>query len=412
MPNWSQPKGKQRTSICDSTARLNIWHGAVRSSKTVAANLRWLRYVAQAIKSDVPGDLLMFGKTERTLKRNILDPIAEFLGTGTFSYNRGEGEISIWGRKIHIVGANDERAEGKIRGGTYLGAYGDELTLIPESFFKMLLSRLSLPGAMLFGTTNPDGPYHWLRAQYLEAEGLNLRQFHFTLEDNPHLPVEYIEQLKKEYSGLWYKRFILGLWVQAAGAIYDMWGDENVTQLQAPESAAYVVDIDYGTANPCTFSLKRVWRDGEVMRVHTEREYWHDGRESGRQKTDAEYVDDLVQFVQGVPGKPPVYVDPSALSFIVAGKKRGLRMTEAVNDVLDGVRFVGSMVAARTYTVDPSCTHTIRNYQSYVWDEKAQARGEDRPLKEHDHACDRDRYGIYTHLGGQRQTKGGVQVTL
>jgi len=417
--SWLAPQGKQLYSIENSTKRLNIWHGAVRSSKTVGANFRWLQFIGHVNRHKIPGDLLMWGKTERTLKRNILDPFKEFLPKGAFHLNRGEGELFIWGRKIHIVGANDERAESKIRGATYLGAYGDELTLTPESFFKMLLSRLSLPGATLFGTTNPDGPYHYLKQDYLDREELNLAQFQFLLEDNPHLPPGYVEELKKEYTGLWYKRFILGLWVMAAGAIYDMWTDDNVWKLDEKLLArtkttkpTFIADVDYGTSNPCTFSIKRLWKEGDKQRIHVVREYWYDSQEAGKQKTDQAYLDDLAEFVEGYPGRMPIYVDPSAASFIVAGKERGFRMLEADNAVLDGIRFVSSLLATQQLTFDPSCVHSVRNYQSYVWDEKAQRRGLDEPVKQHDHACDRDRYGIYTHFGGDRRTIYGVHVDM
>lgn len=409
---WSKPQGKQWRSMQDAQRRLNIWHGSVRSGKTVGANWRWMQYVGWCVKHSIPGDLLMFGKTERTLKRNILDPLASFMGAKRFAYNKGEGEVYMWGRKIHVVGANDERAEGKIRGGTYLAAYGDELTLTPESFFKMLLSRLSLPGARLFGTTNPDSPYHYIKADYLDNEALDLASFQFGLDDNPFLDPAYVEALKAEYTGLWYKRFILGLWVMAAGAVYDMWGDDNVRPLPAdvkPEQ--YIADVDYGTSNPCTFSLKAIWHVNGVPHVHTLREYYYDGRDKG-QKTDEQYMDDLAAFLEGVPGRPRIYVDPSAASFIVAGKKRGFRMVEANNDVLDGIRTVSAFIESGRYTVDPSCRETVRSYQSYIWDEKAQRRGEDKPLKENDHPTDRDRYGIYTHFGGERRTKGGAQVTV
>ena len=127
MPSWDKSRrpqvweldkgGKQAKSVIDSTARINIWHGPVRSGKTVGANWRWMYGIGQAVKLKIPGDFLMFGKTERTLKRNILDPLAEFMGPDRFRYNKGEGECFIWGRRVHIVGANDERSEGKIRGG-------------------------------------------------------------------------------------------------------------------------------------------------------------------------------------------------------------------------------------------------------------------------------------------------------
>ena len=249
--------------------------------------------------------------------------------------------------------------------------------------------------AMLFGTTNPDGPYHWFKKNFIDRiDELNMVRFKFGLEDNPFLDPTYIEELKKEYVGLWYKRFILGLWVLAAGAVYDMWDeDKHVKSLAALEGIhgaikpyRHIVDVDYGTSNATTFSHKIFFKAGGETHVHTLREYYHDGREAG-QKTDAQYLDDLAKFMEGIPGKPKVIVDPSAASFKVAGAQRGFYMQEAKNDVIDGIRTVSTFLGSGRYTVDPSCKETLKGYASYVWDEKAQKRGEDKPLKENDHTC-------------------------
>lgn len=94
----------------------------------------------------------------------------------------------ILGRVVHLIGASDARSEGRLRGLTASVAYADEITLLPEPFFVQLLARLSVPGAILLGTTNPDGPRHWLKAQYLDRQHeLDLRSWHFQLADNPAL---------------------------------------------------------------------------------------------------------------------------------------------------------------------------------------------------------------------------------
>ncbi len=400
---------KQQQAYKQSTARINIAWGPVRSGKTEGLEIwRWIDYAINGPK----GDLLMSGKTLKTLERNVLRRIAELLPVQSFSYSLSKKEARICGRRVELEGANDEGAEGKIRGMTLAGAMLNEITLQPESFFNQCLARMSVKGAKLFGTTNTDSPYHWLKVNYLDREeSLNLRQWKFNLEDNPFLDPDYVESLKAEYTGLWYKRFILGLWVQAAGAVYDMWSDKNVQKVDPGKVRTWFADCDYGTSNPCTFSLKGTWIEDGKPRIHTFKEYYYDGRNRG-QKTDAEYVEDLKAFIQNAPGRIPVYTDPSAASFITAGRKSGIRMVEASNEVLDGIRFVSSWVQDHTYTVDPSCKETIKGYQSYIWDEKAQKRGEDKPLKENDHTCDRDRYGIYTHFGGERRTKGGTLTTL
>lgn len=146
---------KQEQSIKNSTKRINIWEGPVRSGKTVASIYRWIHFCFYGPQ----GQLAMIGKTERTLAHNIIDPLQEILGNSC-RYIQGKGEIVIGDRTLYVFGANDRRSEEKIRGGTWAGCYGDELTLWPEEVFKMVLSRMSIEGAKFFGTTNTDSPFH------------------------------------------------------------------------------------------------------------------------------------------------------------------------------------------------------------------------------------------------------------
>ena len=169
------------------------------------------------------GSYLMAAKTLTALHRNCLNLLQELVGENNFSFSISKKEGMLFGRKVYFEGVNDIRAENKIRGLTLDGAYCDELTLFSEDFFAMLLSRLSKPGAKLFATTNPDSPYHWLKVNYIDAaekRGLSLLFLNFLLEDNTTLDAEYVENLKKEYTGVFYDRFILGRWVVAEGLIY------------------------------------------------------------------------------------------------------------------------------------------------------------------------------------------------
>ncbi|MEA4884273.1 MAG: PBSX family phage terminase large subunit [Clostridia bacterium] len=387
---WGGFSRQGLTSIAESTARLNIWEGAVRSSKTICSLVRWLEYV----KAGPPGDLLMTGKTERTLKRNILDPIESIVGRGNFRCNMGSGEARLFDRRVYIAGANDERSESKIRGVTLAGAYGDELTLWPESFFRMLLSRLSVEGASLFGTTNPDGPMHWLKVDYLDRAGeLNLRSWHFELEDNPNLSREFVESLKREYTGLWYKRFISGLWVMAEGAVYDMWDEDKRLFRDMPDKfTRMAVGVDYGTANPTAFVL--AGQSG--AQIYVPAEYYYDSRRTGRQKTDSEYAKDLKEFIAGK-GVQAIVIDPSAASFIAECRRQGIGpIRHADNSVLDGIRDVSSHMSRDVLFVHENCKNLRKELSGYVWDAKAQAKGEDRPVKVNDHAADALRYVIRT----------------
>lgn len=385
---------KQIRSCQEATSRLNIWEGSVRSGKTYATMWKWFSWVPlEAPKTDT---LLMIGKTTRTLERNILRPMSEMFGEDRFRYSLAKGQALLMGRVVDLVNANDERAQDKIRGSTVAGAYGDEITLWPESFFTMLLSRLSVKGAKFFGTTNPDSPFHWLKANYLDRQDLlNLSRWTFRLEDNTYLDPDYVTALKAEYTGLWYKRFILGQWCQAEGAVYDMWNETKHVIQHLPDTGPleHYIGIDYGTSNPTVF-LDVAIRGEKVYAAH---EYYWGSRETGKQKTDSEYADDLLHFMQQFNLQTaPVIVDPSAASFIVELRKRNVKVHHANNAVIDGIRNVSSHLSSGNLYVCQGCVNLRKEFSSYVWNEKAQAIGEDKPVKEHDHALDALRYVVHT----------------
>jgi len=205
-------KGKALDSYTNCDAFINLWEGSVRSGKTVASIIAFLKFV----RTSPAGDLLMVGKTERTLERNIINPLKDMLGSQRVKYNSGKGELFISGRLIYVAGANDAKAESKIRGMTLVGSYVDEVSLLPESMFAQLVNRHSLKGARIYGTTNPDNPNHWLMRDYLSKarltithtgetiqnpDGINLHRFSFNLDDNPTLEPDYIQNLKQMYTG-------------------------------------------------------------------------------------------------------------------------------------------------------------------------------------------------------------------
>jgi len=345
----------------------------------------------------------MCGRTEPTIKRNIIRPLYELIGEDLV-YHSGKGEVSLWGRTIDVVGANDERAEAKIRGSEYAGALLDEVTILPENFVKMLFSRLSVPGAQLFGSTNPDSPFHWLKTEYIDRQDtLNIKVFSFSIEDNPSLTQEYKNDLKKEYQGLWFDRYIEGKWVLAEGAIFDFFTESMHCIDHPPGNATYYIcGIDYGTSNPCVYSLIG-YNASLYPNIWLEKEYYYDSKAKNRQKTDSEYAQDLVSFIAGYNVKA-VYIDPSALSFKVEMRRMGIpNVMDAVNDVLPGIRFQGQLISNGTYKICRSCTNSIKEYSTYLWDERASKRGVDQPLKSNDHCCDSQRYALFSHFFDRMQ---------
>lgn len=419
--------GKAQQSVALATSRLNIWEGSVRSSKTVSSLLAWLKFV----RTGPQGNLLMTGKTERTLKRNIIDPLTEMLGPKRCRYVEGSGELHLLGRRIYTAGANDEKAEAKIRGLTLAGAYVDEISTVPQSFWIMLLSRLSIDGAQLFGTSNPDSPGHWLMRDYLarasvwldhsgnllrtqDGTHLDLARFSFRLADNPFLSRAYVAALSQEFTGLWRKRFIEGLWVAAEGAIYDMWDEsKHVIDLCPPISQWLCAGVDYGTTNPFHAVLLGIGAENDEHGMRRDHLYavseWRwDSRQKHRQLTDVEYSRELRTWLQGVRfpgtrlhGPVPEYliIDPSAASFKVQCFQDGWNVTDGDNAVLDGIRLLASLLSAGRFKVSRACPALIEEIPSYAWDDKAAKLGEDKPVKVNDHGCDATRYGVKTSRG-------------
>jgi len=387
----------QERSIAHSTARINVWCGAVRSGKTISSLLRWLTYVATAPRG---GALVVAGKTLDTVARNVFGPLQDPILFGPAArhvhYTRGASTATILGRTVEVITANDARAEGRLRGLTAAGAYVDELTLVPEAFFTQLLARLSVPGAKVFCTTNPDGPAHWVRRKFLLRAGeLDLRWWHFTLDDNPALDPAYIAALRAEYTGLWYRRFILGEWCLAEGAVYDAW-DETVHVVDdlPPIDRWLALGIDYGTTNPFAAILLGLGVDG---RLYLAREWRYDSKLARRALTDAEYSARLREWLAREGVRPEyVVVDPSAASFRAQLYHDGLSAMLGDNDVLAGIRTVASLLATGRLKVHRSCRGFIEEVAGYSWDDQAAQRGVDQPVKADDHSLDAARYAIHS----------------
>lgn len=396
----------QIRSIADATSRINIWHGAIRSGKTIASLIAFLIAVAAAPAS---GLIVIVGRSLQTIERNVLDPLQDAALFGSVAklvvHTRGATTATILGRTVHLIGAADSRAEGRLRGLTACLAYVDEATLMPRGFWNQLLGRLSVPGARLMATTNPDNPGHWLKKEFLDrAADLDLREWHFTLDDNPALDEAYVASLKSEYVGLWYRRFISGHWVQSEGAIYEMFDAHKHVVKTLPRIDRWLCDsIDYGTVNPYADLLVGLGAD---RRLYVVSEYRHDSRTARRQMTDSEYSKARRAWLARVPqpetnvlGVAPEWtiVDPSASSYIEQLHRDGVSgVTAADNSVLDGIRTVSSLFSTGDLLVHESAQGLIDELPGYSWDDKAAERGEDKPIKENDHSVDALRYGVRT----------------
>lgn len=397
----------QIRSVVQATARINVWSGAIRSGKTIASLLRWMMYVATAPSS---GRLVMVGRTRDTIARNLFSPLQDPAIFGDLAahvhYTAGATTAHILGREVDVIGANDVRAETRLRGLTCAGAYVDEATLIPAQFWTQLLGRMSVDGAKMFATTNPDNPAHWLRRDFiLRAGALNLRHWHFTLHDNPHLSDEYKAAISAEFVGLWYRRFVLGHWIAAEGAIYDMWDERRHVVAQVPQIQRWLsLGVDYGQTNPFAAVLLGLGVDDRMYAVA---EWRYDARQQHRSLTDPEYSERVRAWLDTmpIPGTDPVIegvrpeyvaVDPSAKSFRVQLSRDGLTPVQARNDVLDGIRNVSALLARDRLRVHRSCDGILAEVGGYAWDDEKAQKGLDVPIKADDHSLDALRYGVHT----------------
>ncbi len=394
---------KQDDYVLDSDAFVNLAEGSIRAGKTISGLLRWAKYITH----DAPkhGLLLVCAKTYDTAKRNIFGPLQDPAIFGPLakatSYTRGAPTATIMGQQCEVITFNDERSEARLRGATVRGSYVDEWSLMPRTFHEQLLGRHSVSGSQIFGNTNPDNPLHFLKTEGIDEAkpggrlSADWKVWHFTLDDNPGLSEEIKDRYRRQYTGLYYKRNILGLWVMAEGAIYDMWDPAKHVVEQLPHIVRWIsLGIDYGTSNPFSGILIGVGEDGILYMC---REWRWDSKKKQRQLTDAEYSERLTSWLEKMRIRPDwICIDPSAASFSAQMFRDGFTPTPANNSVLDGIRLVASLLAEGMLKVHDSCTGWIQEAPGYVWDEEAALKGEDKPLKVNDHSLDAGRYGILT----------------
>lgn len=377
--SWWQ-RSEWEAIICD---------GAVRSGKTFSMGVSFFLWAQAKFNGKQFG---LCGKTITSLRRNLLTELIPYLrGMGmSIREKRAENLLTVRfaGRenRFLLFGGRDESSAALIQGSTLAGVLMDEAALMPRSFVEQALARCSVPGSLFWFNCNPEGPQHWFHREWiLKAAERRALYLHFTMEDNPGLSPRIRARYRKSYSGVFYRRFVLGEWTAAQGLIYDFFDQERDTA-DVPEGPfdEWRVSVDYGTSNPASFGL---WgeKGGVWYRVA---EYYYDSKKSGRQQTDAEYVAELERLV-GERAVRRVIVDPSASSFIEALRRRGFAVVRADNHVADGVRVTADLLKRRRIVICRVCQDCLREMALYCWDERG---NQDAPRKENDHAMDEMRY--------------------
>ncbi len=391
MTWWNRPSLKEHEGIiCD---------GAVRSGKTVCMADGFFLW---SMASFSGGTFGICGKTIASLRRNVIGNLQQWLGDLLeIKENRSENKLTVSNGKGHtnvyyLFGGQDESSYKLIQGITLAGIFLDEAALMPRSFVEQACARCSVAGSKFWFNCNPSGPEHWFYKEWiLKAEEKNLLRLHFTMEDNPGLDAAIRRRYESMYTGVFYSRYILGQWCMADGLIYEFDKAEHVTD-KLPEQGKYYISVDYGTQNPFSAGLWCV-AEGRAVRI---REYYYNGREEGRMRTDEEYYRAL-EDLAGMKPIEMVVVDPSAASFIATIRSHGrFSVRKAKNEVLPGIQLVATLLKAGVLQFAPCCKDSIREFGLYHWETQGQT---DRPCKENDHAMDDIRYFCATVLRRDRQ---------
>lgn len=364
-----------------------ICDGAIRSGKTV---FMMLSFVDDAMRRY---DRQRFGICGKTVDSTVKNIIVPYLGLGyakqkySITWRRTDKllVVSSGDREnyFEVFGGKDESSFMLIQGRTLAGVLLDEVALQPRSFVEQALARCSVEGSKMWFNCNPDSPQHWFYKEWVQQPAQhNAIRLHFMMEDNPSLSQKMLDRYKSLYSGVFYRRYILGEWCVAEGLVYDF-GEANITD-EVPRGGEYYISIDYGTLNPFSAGLWCVLGD-KAVRI---KEYYWSGREKQVQRTDEEYCEEVQKLAEGYNIRK-VVVDPSAASFIAALRKRKFTVVKANNDVLDGIRRTAVYLKDGNIRIHRSCVNTIEEFGLYRWDEKAT---DDKVIKEHDHAMDDIRY--------------------
>lgn len=404
----------------DSDYDALICDGAIRTGKTMIMSVAFLTWGMRDFNGVNFG---ICSKTLLTADRNVVQPLLAMsyiqerfaIKYVTYSYM----QVTAFGHTniFYLYGGRDSSSYTSIQGVTLAGVFLDEVALMPRSFVEQALARCSVAGRKFWFNCNPEGQLHWFNQEWiLEAKKHNALHLHLRLDDNPALPDSIKQGYRDMYSGVFYDRYIEGLWVSAEGVIYDEFdrsdhvlSEEQVNALEYEEYV--IISSDYGIQNATTFLPWRKIR-GQNSWVCVD-EYYYSGREEHKQKSVSELVEGLDELVDRVGAIVKlVIIDPSAAALIVEARKKGYRTREADNNVINGIADVQNMLKDRRILFSERCKHTLEEFGEYRWDEKAAQKGEDKPIKENDHCMDAVRYFVHTQKLARKPKNDVVTTNL
>lgn len=390
MTWWNRP-GFERYDgiICD---------GSIRSGKTVSMSDGFILWSMSCFSGQ---NFAICGKTIESLRRNVTTLMPQWLeGIFTIAERRSENKLIITSgttqNTYYLFGGKDESSYTLVQGITLAGVLFDEVALMPRSFVEQAMARCSVAGSKFWFNCNPENPSHWFYVEWIKrAQERNILRLHFTMDDNLSLAPEIKARYEGMYTGVFYRRYILGLWVKAEGLVYPMFNRAAHVVRNVPERSPrhrYYVSVDYGTVNPFAAGLYD-YSPGEQKAVMI-KELYYKGGSNNRVDNEA-YYKMLCELI-GDYQIEYIIIDPSASSMIETIQKYGKYIVvKADNDVINGIQDVTKFLNAGVLYFHQSCKNTFEEFETYSWDAKSTA---DAVIKENDHSMDQLRYFCRTAL--------------
>lgn len=376
-----------------------IINGPTGSGKSYGANVKWYEILCRAVQGDA---YILAGNTSESVYKNVISDMLRFdMGINAIHFTRSPSAIVTHrGAICYVVGVNNEGGERRLKGGSVKGAYMDEVTTFPRSAFDQIMARCrwvtdgKLIATKSIMTCNADSPNHWLKTDYIDRPESGAVVEYYSFWDNPKMGQEYIDALRRKFSGVFFERMVMNRWCIAEGAIYDRF-DPAVHIIDVDRSIMrdYIVGVDYGYDHPLAMVLIGIDADGTM--------YVCDEISVRGQLIDDSLVAKVrhwLQYPVSYAYPPPERPDYNVLMQRLFPQ---WSIQVAHNDVHEGIQAVQQRLTERPngkrgLYFDKSCKALIGQMQTYHW-RKVKDMSKDEPEKIDDDSCDSLRYGIFTY---------------
>ncbi len=359
-----------------------IADGAIRSGKSVAMSLS---FVVWAMSEFEACNFAMCGKTIGSFRRNVLFWLKLMLRSRGYSVSEQRTENLVIVRRgsvenyFYVFGGKDERSQDLIQGITLAGVFFDEVALMPESFVNQATGRCSVDGSKFWFNCNPGSPAHWFKTGWIDKRAdKRLLYLHFTMDDNLSLSEAVKERYRGMYTGVFFKRYILGEWKSADGVIYRQFADDPERFILDEVPADIIIGtmgLDFGGNGSahagCLVGITRGYRSIVILDEYYRKEVIDPGT----------LTDDVCGFVQRSQAQvraASIWCDSAETTLIkgirtaVYSRRIPVEVRNArKGEIIDRIRLCDMLMSQGRFFILRRCKRTIAALSEAVWDSKS-----------------------------------------